>query len=602
MKHRILTFCLSLFVFGIFILSNVALSEEPQEDTDIKLFWYSYSHSLTASPQTEAKHVLLCVYRNDSGQPALLYQKQTDQRYYPIPPQKYPLFKEIFLGVPQAEKEEIAPFQETLGQQSDGDWGVGTWTALIEYLEKDFANQPEKVVKFPADSEQPLLTAKVINLNQIDLTEAGAVTLKYVLKNLTTLEEDEPNQLATFALDLNLARQIHQAIASPVTESAATVSEIEAETEEAPAAQDKEETTPDDETKLVASLSGWQTIKLSLIFLFICLITGFLFWWLITRRIQENGMTISGRLDKVVQGFNRLVQEHHESMRDVIQDEQTTMKQALNTHVKAVKAEMEISRQQHAELAEELKQDVSSLKEYANHSQQLKGQTEQIKRDCEIQLQRMVQAYDEGYGIESEDYGNDNLAVLNSFALHIAAWKSEVEQQQSPRGLHQIISSGEKYLTGILSRIRGKTPEPPSQNQINTRITHSVQQECQKLVDEFKKELRTCEQKSATQLDNTANVNDSLRKFVLDHLFEGVAKLFPHDDFPPNFITTLNLVGLEVIPIEIGETKADPRLHDIQGTKPQPDAKDTIVEVVFPGLRDSATQQVIRKPAVIKGE
>jgi len=601
MKHKLSMFSLSLFVFGIFMWGgNSALSEIPQEDADMKLFWYSYSQPLTALPQAEAKHVLLCVYRGDLGQPALLYQ--TDQRYYPISGQTLQPFKEALLGVPQAEKDRVARFQKMLGEQTDGDWGTGTWTALIEYLEKELKNQKEKVVKFPAVLEQTFLTAQVVNLNQIDFNEVGAVTLKYVLKNLNRLEEYEPNQLTAFALDLNFAHQIYQAITSPQKESATVAPEVETEAEEKPAEEDKGKIKPDDEPKLTASLNGWQIIILASIFLFICLITGFVLWWLMARRVQENEITTSRRIDNMAQGFSQLIQEHHKSMSDIIQEEQTATKQAIDTHVKSVKSEIEKSSQQNTGYLEELKQGVSSLKESVSSSQGLKGETEQIKRNCETQLQQMSQAYTGGYGVELEDYGNDNLALLNNLTLHIAEWKSEVGQQQSPRGLHQIINSGEKYLTNILSRIREETPEPPTKSQIETRITHSLQQECQKLVEEFKKELEACEQKSAKQLDNTPNVNESLRKFVLDHLFEGVAKLFPHGVLPQHFITTLNLVGLEVIPIEIGKTKADPRLHEIQGTKPQPDSKDMIVETVFPGLRDLNTQQVVRKPVVIKGE
>ena len=599
MKHKLSVFCLIVLIFGMLIWGGTALSV-PQGNTEIELFWYSYSHPLTTQPQIEAKHVLLCVYRNGAGNPALLYQNQSDQRYYPIQQQSFQPFKDVFLGFPQVEQGEIARFQEALGEGTDGDWGAATWSALIEYLGKALENQEEKIVKFPADSEQPFLTAKVVNLNQIDLDAAEAVTLKYVLKSSNVmLETHESNKLATFAPDLNLAYQIYQAITSPQRQSETTVPEVETETEENATEQDKQKTESDDELKLPASLDRWQIIKLASIFLFISLITGFVLWWLITGRVQENGEKISKQLGDAVQGFNRLIQEHHKSTSDIIQKEQTAAKQDINTNLKS---EIEKSRQQHAELTGELKADVSNLKEDFNRSQQLKWQTEQIKGDCESQLQQMMQQYVEGYGIELEDYGNNNLALLNRLALHIAEWKSEIEQQQAPQGLYQIINSGEKYLTSILRRIRENSPEPPTQIQIDTHIIQTIQQECQRLVGEFKKELEIREQKDAKQLESIPNANESLRKFVLDHLFEGVANLFPHNGFPQHFITTLSLAGLEMIPIDIGRTKADPRLHDIQGTKPQPDSADMIVEVVFPGLRDANTQEVIRKPVVIKGE
>lgn len=61
-------------------------------------------------------------------------------------------------------------------------------------------------------------------------------------------------------------------------------------------------------------------------------------------------------------------------------------------------------------------------------------------------------------------------------------------------------------------------------------------------------------------------------------------------------------VGLEIIPIEEGKTKADSRIHTIQGTKRGKFESGVIVEVVQHGLRRISDKQVVRKPTVIRGE
>jgi len=640
MNQKLSIFSLSLFIFGIFTWCNAALSAPPKENIDVELCWYSGTYLSIVQSQTEAKRILLCVYRNGSGQPALLYQKQADQ-YYPVPlvPSTGGLrqdsakikrglrpFKNTFLGVPQAEEEKTVRFQKALNANADGDWGVATWTAFINRLEEELGNQKEKVVEFSDDSGQSFLTARVINLSQIDLNKVESGELKAVLvRALANIQDYQPKQMTTFAVDLLSAYQTyHEKITAATTSTpskqpktikpknngSTTRSDDTTTTDE----QNTKETKAslDDKPKSVMSLDWWKIIILALSFLVITFATGFVVWFFIRREVE----TIEAKISfKVNEWFNRSAQEHQTTKTDILR-ELIASKNNFDAHVEWEQEEIGKLHQQNETLNENLKilservetlaEKISTLEEHTNRSRQLNEKAEQIKRNCENQLQEMAQQYTEGYGIQLDDYGSNSLSLLNRLTLHITAWKNEVERQEPNGRLHEILSNGEKYFTDILRQIRQNVPEPRLPIQVNTQVhddddVEALQQECDGIVSEFKEDLQMYEQDSAEQVAD-GDYDKSFRNLIVNQLFEGVAGLFPHDDLPQPLIQILSLVELEVIGIEVGKTKAHPRLHEVREIKSSPDAQDAIVEVVFPGLRDSKTQDVIRKAVVIKEE
>ena len=64
----------------------------------------------------------------------------------------------------------------------------------------------------------------------------------------------------------------------------------------------------------------------------------------------------------------------------------------------------------------------------------------------------------------------------------------------------------------------------------------------------------------------------------------------------------LQAADLEFVPIEIGQTQADARIHDIQGTQAGPFNLGVVADIVQQGLRRCSDQKIIRKPVVIRGE
>ena len=96
--------------------------------------------------------------------------------------------------------------------------------------------------------------------------------------------------------------------------------------------------------------------------------------------------------------------------------------------------------------------------------------------------------------------------------------------------------------------------------------------------------------------------NQFIPQFIKDRLFNGVARFIKFEQLPEQLDELLQFVGYEVVPIEIGETKVDARLHDIQASQQTNAEAGTIVEVVLPGLQRKADGEIVQKPVVIRGE
>ena len=61
-------------------------------------------------------------------------------------------------------------------------------------------------------------------------------------------------------------------------------------------------------------------------------------------------------------------------------------------------------------------------------------------------------------------------------------------------------------------------------------------------------------------------------------------------------------MSLELVPIEIGETEADSRIHDIQGSQRGAYRRGVVADIIQHGVRRISDKQIIRKPVVMRGE
>lgn len=72
-----------------------------------------------------------------------------------------------------------------------------------------------------------------------------------------------------------------------------------------------------------------------------------------------------------------------------------------------------------------------------------------------------------------------------------------------------------------------------------------------------------------------------------------------YENYLPNI---LEIMDLELVPIEIGQTDADARIHDIQDTRRGPFKLGVVVDIIQHGVRRTSDQKIIKKPVVMRGE
>lgn len=72
-----------------------------------------------------------------------------------------------------------------------------------------------------------------------------------------------------------------------------------------------------------------------------------------------------------------------------------------------------------------------------------------------------------------------------------------------------------------------------------------------------------------------------------------------YEDYLPNI---LQMMSLELVPIKIGQTEADSRIHDIQDSQRGAYQRGVVADIIQHGVRRISDKQIIRKPVVIRGE
>jgi len=168
----------------------------------------------------------------------------------------------------------------------------------------------------------------------------------------------------------------------------------------------------------------------------------------------------------------------------------------------------------------------------------------------------------------------------------------------------QTLGYANQVIKDKLKEIRGPAPlvpEPPElETDANTDAAYSeFQNECTAYVSRYEGFL------IGYQLGCTINeteYNQFIPQFIKDRLFNSIARFIKFDQVPDQLDEYLQLVGYEVVPIEIGKTQADARVHDIQSSQQTNDAPGTVIEVVLPGLQRIDNGEIIQKPIVIRGE
>lgn len=238
-------------------------------------------------------------------------------------------------------------------------------------------------------------------------------------------------------------------------------------------------------------------------------------------------------------------------------------------------------------------------------------EAETIIQQTNGRITELVRAYKDGEAIDFENIANPTpsqnvLLILNWVGRTIREWINEFKQDSgAERDLVDTLIYSEQHIQEKLSVIRGElTPvfqELESETDINTDAElDKVRNKCALHVAWFEGRLFGYEERS--EINNLEEYDQFIPQFIKDRLFNGVSRFVPFDQLPEQLEECLRLVGYEIVPIEIGKTQADARVHDIQGSQQSNGEPGTVVEVILPGLRRIADGEIIQKPVVIRGE
>ena len=229
---------------------------------------------------------------------------------------------------------------------------------------------------------------------------------------------------------------------------------------------------------------------------------------------------------------------------------------------------------------------------------------EEAIRDARQRIMELARNYRDGEPIDLDHIfpsTPSQMAIqnINTIARDLCQWTSELKQT-GQTDLLQRLRYAEEAIKADLKTIRGENIPSPKSLDLPTDVStdtevNRIRNECANYVAKFESILRSYE------LDREVNIS-ICEQFIKNQLFNNLARFMPPDTLSKKLDKFLQLVDLEIIPIEIGKTEADSRLHDIQESQQTDVKRGTIAEVTQPGLMQKTDRAIVQKPVVIRGE
>ena len=235
---------------------------------------------------------------------------------------------------------------------------------------------------------------------------------------------------------------------------------------------------------------------------------------------------------------------------------------------------------------------------------------EAIIQEAQAKVELLAQVYENGEPIDIVEVDNPTpsekaLMILNWIARTIEDWTNELEQLGTANlDLIKTLGFANQDIKDKLKEIRGPAPPLPGPLNPDTDVStegayNELQNQCTAYVSYYEGLLVGYQM--GHKIDLT-EYNQFLPQFIRNKLFNGAVRFVKFEQLPEWLDKLLQFVGYEVVPIEIGKTKADARLHDIQASQQTNAESGTIVEVILPGLQRKTDSEIIQKPMVIRGE
>ena len=233
-----------------------------------------------------------------------------------------------------------------------------------------------------------------------------------------------------------------------------------------------------------------------------------------------------------------------------------------------------------------------------------------IIQEAQAKVESLAQVYESGEPIDIIEIDDPTpsqnaLMILDWIVRTIEDWENELEQSGTANpDLIQTLGFANQAIKDKLKEVRGPAPPLPEPLNPDTDVStdaayNEFKNKCTAYVSRYEGLLIGYQ--LGRQIAKT-EYNQFIPQFIKDRLFNGVARFIKFEQLPEQLDELLRFVGYEVIPIEIGKTKTDARLHNIQSSRQTNAESGTILEVVLPGLQRRADGEIIQKPVVIRGE
>ena len=258
----------------------------------------------------------------------------------------------------------------------------------------------------------------------------------------------------------------------------------------------------------------------------------------------------------------------------------------------------------------DLKPDIETTNVLEQRSIDYQHKAETIVQETWGRIAELARTYKDGEAIDFVNIENPTpsqtaLIILNWIARTIEDWENELEQSGTANpDLIQTLGFANQDIKDKLKEIRGPAPPLPEPLDPDTDVStdaayNEFQNKCTVYVSRYEGLLIGYQ--LGRKIAKT-EYNQFIPQFIKDRLFNGVARFIKFEQLPEQLDVLLQFVGYEVVPIEIGKTEADARVHDIQASRQTGVDPGTIVEVILPGLRWKVNGEIIQKPVVIRGE
>ena len=232
-------------------------------------------------------------------------------------------------------------------------------------------------------------------------------------------------------------------------------------------------------------------------------------------------------------------------------------------------------------------------------------EVDEVIRDTQQRVTELERSYRDGESIDLDNIfistpSQKVLLNLNTIARDLCQWANELKQD-GQTAIFQTLKYAEAAIKGELKTIRGAAIPLPETLDLPTDVNTDtdldrVRNACADYVVEFEGVLRNYE--LGCEVDNPL----VCEQFVRNQIFNNLARYMPSDSLSEKLNEFLQLVNWEIIPIEIGLTEADSRVHEIQESRQTNVRRGTVAEVIQPGLRQKADGAIVQKPVVIRGE